>query len=112
MSAETAASDSSAALAGPDDAGGDPAAEAPSAAGRLLGRLSVLPTLLAMAWLLTGLPLLMLGLFTSLLMVVLSVPVAVAAAVSGMRWIPAGGRAPCRWPSPGRGARRGGRWPP
>jgi hypothetical protein len=92
MSAETAASDSSAALAGVDAAGADRTAEAPSAAGRLLGRLSVLPALLAMAWLLTGLPLLMLGWFTWPLMVALSVPVAAAAAVSGLRWIPD------RWP--------------
>ena len=43
MSAGTAASDFPAALAGADAAGGDPTAEAPGAAGRLLGRLSVLP---------------------------------------------------------------------
>ena len=33
----------------------------PDTAGRLLGRLSVLPALLVMAWLLAGLPLLLLG---------------------------------------------------
>ena len=40
----------------------------PDAAGRLLGRLSVLPALLAMAWLLAGLPLLLAGRFTPVLM--------------------------------------------
>ena len=48
----------------------------PDAAGRLLGRLSVLPALLAMAWLLAGLPLLLLGRFTPVLMLVVSVPLA------------------------------------
>jgi len=104
MSAETAASDSSAALAGADAAGGAQPAGAPSAAGRLLGRLSVLPALLASAWLLTGLPLLMLGWFTWPLMVALSVPVAAAAAVSGLRWIPDRwpGTVPVAGPGPGR----------
>src|SRR6185437_13604868 len=36
----------------------------PGAAGRLLGRLSVLPALLVMAWLLAGLPLLLADRFT------------------------------------------------
>jgi hypothetical protein len=73
-------------------AGGDGAAHAPDAAGRLLGRLSVLPALLVMAWLLVGLPLLLAGVFTPALMLVLSVPVAVALVVFGLRWIP--GRSP------------------
>ncbi|MDX6393319.1 MAG: hypothetical protein QOJ73_4382, partial [Streptosporangiaceae bacterium] len=92
MSAETEASDSSAPPAGVAAVDGDRTAEAPSAAGRLLGRLSVLPALVAMAWLLTGLPLLMLGWFTWPLMVALSVPVAAVAVISGLRWIPD------RWP--------------
>ena len=41
--------------------GGGRAAGPPDAAGRLLGRLSVLPALLVMAWLLAGLPLLLGG---------------------------------------------------
>jgi hypothetical protein len=61
-------------------------------AGRLLGRLSVLPALLAVAWLLAGLPLLLLGHFTGVLMLVVSLPLAVAAVVLGLRWIPG------RWP--------------
>lgn len=63
-------------------------------AGRLLGRLSVLPALLAMAWLLAGLPLLLLGHFTGVLMLVVSVPLAIVLVVFGLRWIPG------RWPSP------------
>jgi hypothetical protein len=63
-------------------------------AGRLLGRLSVLPALLAMAWLLAGLPLLLLGHFTPALMLVVSVPLAVAAVGLGLRWTPG------RWPGP------------
>ena len=43
---------------------GDRPTGTPDAAGRLLGRLSVLPALLAMAWLLAGLPLLLIGSFT------------------------------------------------
>jgi hypothetical protein len=63
-------------------------------AGRLLGRLSVLPALLAMAWLLAGLPLLLLGQFTPVLMLAVSIPLAVAAVALGLRWIPG------RWPGP------------
>jgi hypothetical protein len=58
------------------------------AAGRLLGRLSVLPALLAMAWLLAGFPLLLAGQFRPVLVLVLSVPLAVVLAVLGLRWIP------------------------
>src|SRR5262249_11138000 len=57
-------------------------------AGRLLGRLSVVPALLVMAWLLVGLPLLLAGAFTAVLMVVLSVPVAIGLVAVGWRWIP------------------------
>ena len=60
----------------------------PGAAGRLLGRLSVLPVLLAMAWLLAGLPLLLAGRFTPVLMLVVSVPLAVLLVYLGLRWIP------------------------
>jgi hypothetical protein len=63
------------------------------AAGLLLGRLSVLPTLLLAAWLLAGLPLLLAGRFTPIAMLAVSVPLAVAAVVLGLRWIPARGRA-------------------
>jgi hypothetical protein len=73
-------------------AGGEQAAGPPDAAGRLLGRLSVLPALLVMAWLLVGLPLLLAGVFTPVAMLVLSVPVAVVLVVIGLRWLPG------RWP--------------
>src|SRR6202161_1021800 len=76
-------------------AGGDQAAAPPDAAGRLLGRLSVLPALLVMAWLLVGLPLLLAGVFTPVAMLLLSVPLAAALAVIGLRWLPA------RWPGAG-----------
>ena len=102
MSAETEASDSSVPLAGVAGADGGRTAEAPSAAGRLLGRLTVLPALLAMAWLLTGLPLLMLGWFTWPLMLALSVPVAAVAVIFGLRWIP--DRWPGTLPAPGPGS--------
>jgi hypothetical protein len=72
--------------------GGDQAAGPPDTAGRLLGRLSVLPALLVMAWLLAGLPLLLAGSFTPVAMLVLSVPLAVILVVFGLRWIPD------RWP--------------
>ncbi|HUY46350.1 MAG TPA: hypothetical protein VMV92_11565 [Streptosporangiaceae bacterium] len=69
-------------------------AERADTAGRLLGRLTVLPALLVMAWLLAGLPLLMLGVFTPVLMLVVSVPLAVLLVIYGLRWIPG------RWPDP------------
>jgi hypothetical protein len=73
--------------------GGDQAVNE-DAAGRLLGRLSVLPALLAIAWLLAGLPLLLLGAFTPALMLVVSIPLAAVAVTFGLRWIPG------RWPGP------------
>jgi hypothetical protein len=87
--AETEASGPSAAAAA---AGGGDAADSPTTAGRLLGRLSVIPALVAMAWLVAGLPLLLAGRFTPVLMLVVSVPLAVAGVVLGLRWIPG------RWP--------------
>jgi hypothetical protein len=57
------------------------------AAARLLARLSVLPALLVMAWLLAGLPLLLAGQFTAVAMLVVSVPLAVVLVGLGMRWI-------------------------
>ena len=64
------------------------------AAGRLLGRLSVLPALLAMGWLLVGLPLLLAGAFTAVLVVVLSVPAVIALVAVSWRQIPG------RWHGP------------
>ncbi len=64
------------------------AAGPPDAAGRLLARLSVLPTLRVMAWLLPGF-LLLLSRFTPVLALAGSVPVAAVQVVLGLRWIPA-----------------------
>jgi hypothetical protein len=64
------------------------------AAGRLLGRLSVLPALLAMGWLLVGLPLLLAGAFTAVLVVVLSVPAVIGLVALSWRQIPG------RWQGP------------
>jgi hypothetical protein len=58
-------------------------------AGRVLRWLTVLPALLAMAWLLAGLPLLLLGAFTPVLMLAIAGPLAAAAAVLAFRWLPA-----------------------
>jgi hypothetical protein len=87
--------DAKTATAGPPDAGAAATGAGPGpadAAGRLLRRLTVLPALLVMAWLLAGLPLLLLGLFTPVLMVVVSVPLAAALVAFGLRWTPG------RWP--------------
>jgi hypothetical protein len=86
----------------PGVADGGAAAYLPDAAARLLGRLTVLPTLLVMAWLLAGLPLLLAGVFRPALMLVVSIPLAVAAVTLGLRWIP--GRGPGALPvaTPGR----------
>jgi hypothetical protein len=69
----------------------------PDAAGRLLSRLTVLPALIGVAWLAGGLPLLLLGWFTPVLMVVVCGPLAAAAVFAGWRWVPGlrGG-----WPGP------------
>jgi len=74
--------------AGAPAAAGQGTVPPPGAAGRLLARLSVLPALLAMAWLLAGLPLLLTGRFTLALMLVVSVPLAALLVYLGLRWIP------------------------
>ena len=88
--------------------GGQAAAppDAPGTAGLLLGRLSLLPVLLATAWLLAGLPLLLAGRFTPVLMLLLAVPVTAAVVLLGLRWTPG------RWPAtlPGRGQARTPWW--
>ena len=76
--------------------GRQPAAE--DTAGRLLGRLSVLPALLVMAWLLAGLPLLLAGEFKPVPMLVVSVPLAVILVLLGLRWTPGLSWIPGRWP--------------
>ena len=96
--------------AAPGAAGRGPA-RPPDAAGRLLGRLSVLPALLAMAWLLAGLPLLLAGRFTPVLMLVVSVPLAALLVYLGLRWIPGRWQSALPAPGPQRRARPGGRSP-
>jgi hypothetical protein len=68
-----------------DGARGAPAADP---AGRLLRQLTVVPVLLATAWLLAGLPLLLLGAFTPALMLALFVPLAATLTWLGLRWLP------------------------
>src|ERR1039457_2323001 len=82
-------------------AAGGGVAEPGDAAGRLFGRLTVLPALLVMAWLLAGLPLLLLGLFTPVLMLVLSVPLAAVLVAVGLRGIPGRWRSPLPGRKPG-----------
>jgi|HubBroStandDraft_4_1064222.scaffolds.fasta_scaffold18109_2 hypothetical protein len=90
---------------------GDDAARPPGrdTAGRLLGLLSVLPVLVAMAWLLVGLPLLLAGQFTPVLTLVLAVLLAVVLVFVGLRWIP--GRWPGTLPEAGHGQARTPWWP-
>ncbi len=59
------------------------------AATALLGRLTVLPALLIAAWLLPALPLLLGGSFLPVPMLLISVPLAVALTVNGLREVPA-----------------------
>ena len=60
----------------------------PDAAGRLLSRLTVLPVLVVVAWLAGGLPLLLLGWFTPVLMLAVCAPLAAGLAVAAWRWAP------------------------
>jgi len=67
---------------------GEEAGAAPAdLAGRTFRQLTVVPTLLAMAWLLVGLPLLLISHFTPVLMLALSVPLAIVLLVLCYRWI-------------------------
>ncbi|MGH3272908.1 MAG: hypothetical protein ACRDNZ_01100, partial [Streptosporangiaceae bacterium] len=78
-------------------------------AGILLRRLSVAPALVAAAWLLIGLPLLLVGAFTAVLMLVLAVPLAAALVTAGLRWTPGSG--PTALPFPSAGGAGPGRTP-
>jgi hypothetical protein len=69
-------------------AGSDQTASAADPAARLLHRLTVLPPLIAMAWLLPGLPLLLAGQFRPALMLAISAPLAAVLVVAGLRWTP------------------------
>jgi hypothetical protein len=65
-----------------------PERESSDLAGRVFRQITVLPVLLAMALLLAGLPLLLLGLFTPALMLVVSLPLAIVLVTAGVRWNP------------------------
>jgi hypothetical protein len=90
---------------------GDHAADPPGrdTAGRLLGLLSVLPVLVAMAWLLAGLPLLLAGRFTPVLTVVLAVLLAAVLVLLALRWTP--GQWPGTLPVAGHRQARTPWWP-
>jgi hypothetical protein len=72
-------------------------------AGSALARLTTLPVLLVMAWLLPGLPLLLAGDFVPVPMLLISGPLLVALVANGLRVVPS------RWPRliPGRSGDRG-----
>lgn len=74
------------------------------AAGGVFAQLTDLPVILVMAWLLPGLPLLLAGSFVPAAMLLISVPLAVALVVYGLR------RVPGRWPLAQRGAHPERRW--
>lgn len=69
-------------------AGGGQSADRGTAAGMLFGRLTVLPALVAMAWLVVGLPLLLLGWFTPVAMLLVTVPVVAVIVYFGLRLLP------------------------
>jgi hypothetical protein len=72
-------------------------------AGSALGRLTVLPVLILIAWLLPGLPLLLAGQLVPVPMLLISIPLLVGLVANGLRVVPS------RWPRllPGRLAARG-----
>jgi len=72
--------------------GGGLSADHGKAAGMLFRRLSVLPALLAIGWLLAGLPLLLLGWFRPAAMLVVGIPITAAVVYFAFR------RLPTRWP--------------
>jgi hypothetical protein len=84
----TSADQSGRAAAGPQPTAGE-------AAGAALIRLTVFPAILVVAWLLPGLPLLLGGSFLPVPMLLISVPLAAALTVNGLRDVPV------RWPRPG-----------
>ena len=70
-------------------ASGESRAQSAEVAGALFARLTVLPAVLILAWLIPGLPLLLAGDFSPVPMLLISVPLAVAFAVNGLRVVPA-----------------------
>jgi len=95
---------------GPDSAVTDAVPPPPAAgrdpedvAGSALGRLTILPVFILMAWLLPGLPLLLAGELVPVPMLLISIPLLVGLVANGLRIVPS------RWPRllPGRPAVRG-----
>jgi hypothetical protein len=68
--------------------GGGQGVDRGKAAGMLFGPISVLPVLLIMGWLIAGLPLLLLGWFTPVLMLVVSLPIMAVLVYFGIRLLP------------------------
>jgi hypothetical protein len=76
----------------PSRRGQDARARSADIAGMVLARLTVLPAVLILAWLIPGVPLLLAGHFLPVPMTLVSVSLAVALTVNGLRVVPA------RWP--------------
>jgi hypothetical protein len=76
------------------------------AGGTGFARITVLPAILVMAWLLPGLPLLLAGVFLPVPMLLVAAPLAVALTAVGLRTVPA------RWPRALAGAGPGAASPP
>ncbi len=83
---------------------GQARAEPGEVAGATLARLTVLPALAIMAWLLPGLPLLLSRSFLVVPMLLISVPLAVALTANGLRAVPTS------WPGLSAGGRRHAAW--
>ena len=81
LGAQTKASGQSAAGVSDEGQSSDPG----NRAALLLARLSVLPALIVTGWLIVGLPLLLAGVFTPVLMLVLSIPVTAVLGYAGWR---------------------------
>ncbi len=77
-----------------------PAAPGEELAAMAFARLTVLPAVLVIAWLLPALPLLVGGVFNPVPALLISVPLAVVLAATGLHWLPA--RWPRRMPGPAR----------
>jgi hypothetical protein len=93
----------------PELNGGEPDETTPDPAGKVLAWLTVLPALLATAWLLAGFVLLYAGHFTPVLTTVLAAVLAVPLVVFGLRWLPPV-TAVRVWPNRARGRSRTPWW--
>jgi hypothetical protein len=91
----------------PISAGGPGSPGRPGRPGWLFGAVTILPAVLAVAWLLPAFPLLLAGRFTALPMVFMAAPLAVGLCYFAMRHLPASWPAPAREPGQA-GPRRAG----